>query len=198
MNPWIITDTHLGHASLVEDKFRPAGFEDKILRGLENCFRGRSDWTENLSTADDTLIHLGDVCFGDDEKWNKLITGWHGKKWLVRGNHDKKSDTYYLEHGWDWVGESMVLTAFGKKILFSHMPQPIQSTAVFPGKDGSMHMANVSYDLNIHGHFHTFGLNKVEEKEPELFKILTPKHRLISMEELHYVPVKLKTIIDRR
>jgi calcineurin-like phosphoesterase family protein len=183
MNPWIIADTHLGHVGLTEDGFRPAGFSERIIKSLTNVLK-----------PGDLLIHLGDVCFGDDEKWNRALTSLPGKKWLLIGSsHDKKSMTWYIEHGWDWVGESMVLNVFGKRILFSHVPQVVESSALLVG-----HYSQVKYDLNIHGHFHTFGMATIEEKEPELFKILTPKHHLVALETLHYVPVKLKTIVERR
>jgi hypothetical protein len=32
--------------------------------------------------------------------------------------------------------------------------------------------------------------------EPELFALLTPKHKLVSMEELNYQPIKLQHIVE--
>jgi calcineurin-like phosphoesterase family protein len=98
MNPWIITDSHLGHEGLTEDGFRPAGFSEKILRAMTNNFKG------------DPIIHLGDVSFNDDEKWHRAITSLPGKKWLVLGNHDvsNRTSSWFMDKGWDWVGESIL------------------------------------------------------------------------------------------
>jgi calcineurin-like phosphoesterase family protein len=168
MDPYITTDTHLGHHKLSDDLLRPKGFSDKIIKHLANVL-----------TKDSVLIHLGDVSFSSEEYWNMLITELPGKKYLVLGNHDSRSMSWYLKNGWDAVCESMSFTLFGKKILFSHQPQKADD-----------------YDINIHGHFHNFGLEKVKEKEPELFNILTKKHYLVALEDTNYMPIKLKRIIE--
>jgi calcineurin-like phosphoesterase family protein len=123
------------------------------------------------------LIHLGDVCFENCEEWHNKLTQIYSKKWLIRGNHDKQSLSWYLNHGYDMVCDFFFLEMFGKKILFSHVP-----------------MKDSGYGINIHGHFHDFSLNTVEKMEPELFRILTPKHRLISLEKYHYQPINLDYI----
>jgi len=64
MNIWVTTDTHLNHTKLIEYG-RPENFEDKIKKGLVNNIK-----------KDDLLIHLGDVCIGDDKKNNN----WFKKK----------------------------------------------------------------------------------------------------------------------
>jgi calcineurin-like phosphoesterase family protein len=169
----VIADLHLGHEALSDDRLRPKGFSEKILTNLNR-----------MINPGDILICLGDVCFGSDAEWHErlsvLFPPDYCRRWLVRGNHDKKSVTFYLEHGWDMVCESFSLEAFGKKILFSHMPKK----------------ENGWFDLNIHGHFHDFGLERVKEKEPELFAVLTEKHKLISLEALHYEPIKLQRIAE--
>lgn len=165
---WVITDTHFGHEDLTKDNLRPQGFSEKILNNI-----GR------ILMPSDILIHLGDVSFNDDDLWNERLSYIDCKRWLIRGNHDKRSLSWYLKHGWHWVGDSMSLNAFGKNILLSHTPMEIQG-----------------YDLNIHGHFHDFGIEKVKEVEPHLYHILTPKHKLVSLEQLHYQPIKLQRLVE--
>lgn len=112
MNIWLITDTHFGHEGLMcPEAGRPKDYAARIRRSL-----GRIP-------ADAVLIHLGDVCIGDDaEHHYNHIAPLACKKWLVRGNHDKKSVGWYLEHGWDFVADAIVLNAFGEWIMFSHEP----------------------------------------------------------------------------
>lgn len=50
-----ITDTHFGHAMLVNNGHREAGYEIKILRSIQD-------------TKGDILIHTGDFCI-DDNPW---------------------------------------------------------------------------------------------------------------------------------
>jgi calcineurin-like phosphoesterase family protein len=169
----VTADLHLGHTGLSDDNLRPKNFSEKILTNLNR-----------MVNPGDVLICLGDVCLGNDAEWHErlavLFPPDYCKRWLVRGNHDRKSNTFYLEHGWSMVCDSFSLEAFGKKILFSHMPQ----------KD------NGWFDLNIHGHFHDFGMERVKETEPHLHAIVNEKHKLISLEALHYEPIKLQRIVE--
>ena len=92
---WIITDTHLGHDNMVAYCGRPINHSDLILENLRNTIR-----------SGDVFIHLGDICFGDDENWHKALMcriPIGVKKILIKGNHDKKSNHWYLEHGWDFA-----------------------------------------------------------------------------------------------
>lgn len=165
----LIADTHFSHESLTEDGFRPKGFSEKILKNLKR-----------MVTPETTLIHLGDVSFDKDDYWHKEITmlPWE-RKYLIIGNHDKRSYSWYIDRGWDFVGQEIGLHAFGKKILLSHMPRPIGD-----------------YDANVHGHFHQFTMEKIKEVEPELFALIDDKHYLISLEKLNYEPIKLKRVIE--
>ena len=169
----ITADLHLGHEALSDDGLRPKDFSEKILANLNKFIN-----------PGDVLICLGDVCFNNDAEWHDrlsiLFPQDYCRLWLVRGNHETKSNNWYMTHGWDMVCESFTMETFGKKILFSHKPQ----------KDTGL------FDLNIHGHFHDFGIERVKEKEPELFAILTEKHKLISLEALHYEPIKLQRIVE--
>jgi calcineurin-like phosphoesterase family protein len=171
MKIWIISDPHFGHDKLAEENLRPAGFDEKLIANIGLHVN-----------HDDILICLGDICWKDDALWHERLRYIPCKRWLCIGNHDKKSFTYYMEHGWDWVGGSFKLEIFGKKLLFSH----------FPMKDNG----DLDFDINFHGHFHAFGLDRVREMEPELFALLTPKHRLISMEALKYEPIKLQRLVE--
>lgn len=129
MKIYVITDTHFGHHKLTEWG-RPADFGGLMLKNLSRVHG-------------DLLIHCGDFCVGDDEIHLEdfmRAAGAFKKKVLVRGNHDKKSDIYYLSHGFDFVCESFTATYFGKKILFSHEPQ--------------FKLSQPLVDFNVHGHLH--------------------------------------------
>jgi calcineurin-like phosphoesterase family protein len=161
MNYWLITDTHFGHHKMKDYCQRPEGFETTILNRIRH----------HVLTGD-VLIHLGDFCIYKDEEWHaEFMATCPGKKWLIRGNHDRKSSSWYLDRGWDFVADSTTLTLFGKRLLLSHRPVTAHS----------------DFDLNIHGHHHNTGHHPEDET--------TPKHKLLFIEH-HYSPVNLRKIVE--
>jgi len=158
MKYWLTTDTHFGHDKMLEIG-RPADYEQRILRGL------------SALKQEDVLIHLGDVCIGNDESNHaKFIVPLSVKKVLVKGNHDKKSDTWYLQNGWDFVCDSFSFNKFGKRLLFTHVPQAKRP----------------DFDLNFHGHIHE-AIHR--EYNPQ------DHHRCISLEVQGYQPQNLEKLL---
>lgn len=160
---WLITDTHFGHDKMVQYCGRPEDFSSIILNNLLKIVQ-----------PDDTLIHLGDICIGQDVLWHQRLAIIDCRKILVRGNHDHKSDSWYMSNGWDFVCNSFTTKFIGKDLLFSHEPLPI-----------------VDNNLNIHGHFH----NTLHHED--MFGSLTLNHICLSIEETNYKPVLLETIIKK-
>lgn len=166
MRYWITTDTHFGHSLLSKNKMRPDDFEDKILKCM---------YLNILST--DILIHLGDVAFSNEHEWHNKLLNIKCNKWLLKGNHDKRSYTWYLDRGWNFVAETLSINLYGLNILFSHIPQ----------KENG-------FDINIHGHFHDTDFRK---HEPEIADILTGKHYLLALEYNGYQLWNLEKIIKK-
>lgn len=163
MNVYIISDTHFNHKKLIEYG-RPADFEDRILNNLRSIPKGS------------LIIHLGDFCIGDDlnsaYKWNSATQGMYGRV-LVRGNHDKKSNAWHLDRGFEFVCTQFIDKYFGKRIIFSHIPVKPED---YP-----------TVDLNIHGHTHG---NSHRDKDVRHY--MDPKfHREIAPEIQNYGPVLL-------
>ena len=125
---YLITDTHLGHTGMQQYCGRKPGFEGKILTGL------------SLVPSGSVMIHLGDILIGNDAFWHVQMMSaipHDVKRWLVRGNHDRKSDTWYLSHGWDCVCDRLDITRHCYQIVFSHRPIPVEPEKIL-----------------IHGHWH--------------------------------------------
>lgn len=161
MNIWLTTDTHFNHANMIEYCGRPENYEQKIFKGLSQI------------PSTDLLIHLGDIAWhGSERTHQKYIAPLKCKKWLVKGNHDKNSNQFYLANGWDFVAQQIVDRYFGKIVVLSHIPQ----------KDWG-------YDINIHGHFHNSEWRKYE---PYLTAIKNDKQKLLALEYTNYQPVTLK------
>lgn len=157
---YVTSDTHFSHELMLSpDIGRPKNYEEKISKGFKKL------------RDDDILIHLGDICIGRDaENHKRYIEPLGCKKILVKGNHDKKSNNWYLNHGWSFVCEAFEMKFNGKRIIFSHEPLPW---------DGRC-------DLNIHGHLHNCGHREVKT---------LAYNKLISLEQMGYSPISLNSII---
>lgn len=163
---YLISDTHWNHtAQMIAYCGRPENYNELLWKSLEDL------------QDDDILIHLGDICIGKDSQVHSRLQEFKFKKILVKGNHDKKSNTYYQKNGWDFVCEEFKDTLFGKNILFSHKPK------VWDGE----------YDINIHGHFHNSDYRK---NDPELAKVKGNRHKLFALEYNGYKPIKLDKFIN--
>ena len=169
MNYWITTDTHFGHKKLMEYSGRPENFERLILKRHQGALKDGG-----------VLIHLGDFCIGKDAYWHERFMDYghlrRVKKWLIRGNHDKKSTSWYLNHGWDFVAHEVKLKLYGLNIVLSHIP-----------------IEDSGYDINVHGHFHNANHRRHEQ---ELLAIKNDKHRLVMLEH-DYTPVLLRRVVGK-
>lgn len=215
-----MTDSHLGHAKLLEYGERPENFEQLIVRGIHET-----------PVEQDLLIHLGDVCIGHDEYHHQTlmlpIRSRFKKNVLVRGNHDNKSDAWYYRQGWDFVCRSFSTKIFGKKLLFTHIPVkqtfktkecsecdgfgylavadhhptcdgncefcPVQVQGQCKACEGEGGFQVSEYDFNIHGHLHGGGINSHRIGDVEKYD---PSYHIDVAPELRgFAPVKLEKLI---
>jgi len=126
---WLISDTHFGHGKLVKEGLKSVNEDHEVLVSILRIVQ-----------SDDVLIHLGDVSFYNNSHWHDILRKfWIGKMILVRGNHDRKSLSWYYSYGWDFVCDEFKLNIYGKNLIFTHEPIDINYTDA---------------DINIHGHLH--------------------------------------------
>lgn len=163
---WITSDTHFGHDKMHLPEYcnRPENFEERIFKGLSQI------------PAGEVLVHLGDICIGDDENWhNQYIRPLMCRTVLVKGNHDHKSDSWYLDHGWDFVCDGLYVRKYGFKILLTHIPQ-------LPGSH---------FDINVHGHLHNKTHRPFKDFEGS-------QYRLFSQEFNNYQPILLSKLVQKK
>lgn len=98
---YLICDTHLGHENIKQYCNRPDNFEQLI----------EANWQQTV-TDYDTVIHLGDIALNrsNGDALVAKLGGWKGRKILVRGNHDKQSDEFYMAHGFTLVVADLTLS----------------------------------------------------------------------------------------
>ena len=162
----IVSDTHFNHANIVKYCHRPPNHEELLWKGLkEACVPGS------------VLIHLGDICMGKDVEVHSRLSELPCKKILMLGNHDKKTVTWYNEHGWYFVAEYACIDYFGKKVVFSHRPIPVDEGVV-----------------NVHGHLHNLKRD-IKKSYPDEFLGQRDRHILYSPEDNGYKPVELSRLL---
>ncbi len=160
---WLMADFHFSHSKIIEYCYRPKDYEEKLKHSLFSI------------PKEDSLLFLGDICMGEDEYVHeKYIIPLKCKKFLIKGNHDSKSNSWYLGHGWDFVAYAIKDIYYGVKVLFSHTPQ------VWDGW----------YDLNIHGHLHNLSYRK-DEYESNFMQYL------VSSEKTNYKSILLESLIKK-
>jgi len=168
-NWWIISDTHFSHTRIMEFCGRPEDHEDRMRKGLLGI------------PPRSVLVHLGDVGFPNVEEVHRdyIQPLSDVRTILVIGNHDRKSVSWYMNHGWDFVCHSFELEVFGLRILFSHKPRVELGSYI---------------DVNIHGHFHNIDWRM---QDPEFTTLkYTKRYLKFAVEETRYQPVKLKTFLQ--
>ncbi len=168
MNYWLISDTHFNHLKLEEWGGRSGDWQQRLRDGMRAI------------PANDVLVHLGDICIGNDAEihdWLKSCV--ISTKILIRGNHDKKSAAWYIEHGWDFVCDQIGIVHHGVDILLSHRPMPPDTWR---------------WRYNIHGHTHG-NLHRAEEYSA--WYDAKNFHIDISPELIGYAPLRLDTLMKK-
>lgn len=112
-----IADTHFGHANIIKFDNRPFFTVEEMDRALIN------NWN-NVVSSEDTVVILGDFCWGNEDEWIKVLNQLNGNKRLIRGNHDIKSMSKTLRSKFQSVKDYDEIKDNGKRVLLSHYPMP--------------------------------------------------------------------------
>ncbi len=164
-NFFLTADTHFGHDKLLEYQGRPKGVDEIIVK----------EWN-NLISKDDSVLHLGDLALTNKIDTKGFTDRLNGKKFLVRGNHDGHSETWYRDCGFTTV--EPIYKGFKDKydkryhVLFTHEP-----------------VADVKWLkkwFNIHGHLHGDKHRGIET---------TDRHFDVGVDVHDYKPVRLYDIL---
>jgi calcineurin-like phosphoesterase family protein len=128
-----IADNHFQHFNIIAYESRPYfSVEEMDLDMIEK-------WN-SVVHPDDIVFHLGDIALANIDYLIWLSYQLHGEIHLVKGNHDKKSNTQYQTLGWKTYNKPIVW--FKENVVLSHRPQIVDA-----------------HWLNIHGHTHSKGEN---------------------------------------
>jgi calcineurin-like phosphoesterase family protein len=168
---WFTSDTHLSHPSILY--FHPkrrmaAGITLEELQADKKTAIEKHDewlidlWNKTVKKQDNIYI-LGDFCLGNRERTEQILKRLNGKKYLIRGNHDKSCKG--LENYFEWVGDI-------KEVKFTHNQYPF----IDPDETFAVelcHFPMVAWNrrphgtCHLHGHCHS-SLDKYNDFSQEL------------------------------
>lgn len=112
-----IADTHFGHSNIINFDNRPFFSVEEMDRELIN------NWN-SVVTNEDTVMILGDFCWGLEDDWIKILDQLNGVKQLIKGNHNLKSMSKALRSKFQDVKDYKEIKDSGKRVLLSHYPIP--------------------------------------------------------------------------
>lgn len=127
---WFTSDTHFGHKNIIQFCNRPWPNVGEMNAGLI------SNWNALVSDSD-TVYHLGDLSFVNNEWTSSLLRQLKGEIVLVKGNHDRNWDSPRLSR----IVQSETVEVEGQKLYLSHRPASKWEGAA----EGVWH---------LHGHLH--------------------------------------------
>lgn len=131
---FIYSDPHFGHKNVIKYANRP----------FSNINEMNSQLIKNFNKVvghDDVVYILGDFSFLNTISTTEILKSLNGYKFLIKGNHDRKTNTAYRKMGFTEVYDKpIVLMNF---FILSH--EPIDE--------------NVGNMINIYGHLHQNGIN---------------------------------------
>lgn len=161
---FLTSDTHFGHQKMVEWGHRKESHNEDIVKAWNSAV-GR----------DDTVLHLGDLSMANKESTLKWTLKLQGKKYLILGNHDGHSESWYKDCGFTILPNAYYKThdKYGTdlRVLFTHEP-------VIPLPEKW---------FNIHGHLHGDSHRGIET---------TDHHFDVGVDPLGFKPMRLYQLLD--
>ena len=167
-NVYIVSDTHFGHAKVIDLCNRPY----KTLEEMEEDLILK--WN-NTVAKHDKVFHLGDFGFGSKERISAIVSRLHGRISLIRGNHDGHGGRWYFDCGFHEVPGYPVL--YQRQFLLSHMP-------IFPLEDA---LSGEIPFRNVFGHIH----NRLT------IPPIGEAYACVSVENIGYKPIAFDVLVKQ-
>jgi len=173
MSKFVTSDTHIGHINILKycPRTRPfasvADMNDFILK----------TWNQQVS-PDDEVYHLGDIFMSDRVAGIHFLENANGKKYLIRGNHDRYKNFPY-ENYFEWIRDYYELGYRKNKIVMCHYPIEYWNM----GQYGMIH---------LHGHLHGDKPEGMHDKANRFDVGWDAHNRLIPLDEILEWKVDIK------
>lgn len=146
---WITSDHHFCHTNCIAFCNRPFSNVNEMNRVMIE------KWNEKVK-QEDNVIHLGDFFLANKTStYLHILQQLNGKIFLIRGNHDRKSNSWYKNRFGFIDSEDFTIK---DKIFFSHYPLVLHSKQT-KRESERIKLLKEAYDLSgcqyvFHGHSH--------------------------------------------
>ncbi len=165
---YFISDTHFDHANVIKYCNRPFKNVEDMNEVIIN------NWNSVVG-KDDIIYHLGDFAFYIQDLC-ETVNRLNGKIFLIRGNHDRKTITYYNNSGLEIIPTQTKLDEY--KIILSH--RPLMDDQIPSGY------------INVHGHIHERYLQDIYPSE----SYSKEKHFNASADVIEFKPISVDKLLD--
>lgn len=163
---FVIADTHFSEFPIIEHENRPFASSKEMDEHIIK------QWIRTIDEYDEVYV-LGD--FGAENHESNILRRLPGKKYLVKGNHDKESNEYYRKAGFDEVYDHPII--LDNFFLLSHEPMYVNVNMPYANIFGHVHASPIVQDYSAH-------------------------HYCVSVERTNYAPLSLleikKRILEQR
>lgn len=166
-NIWISSDLHYNHTNSLKWT-TPSGERSRPFDSVDQLNECLIEKHNSVVRPGDIYYCLGDVFFGDKEKFKKDWPKFHGKKRLIVGNHD---DVKFLANG-SFFEKIMLWRMFSdRNLIFAHVPMHLSN--LLRGKEEPL--------KQIHGHIHA-------NPSPE------GPYRNVCVEMINFTPIHIEDL----
>lgn len=168
---WFTSDLHIGAKNILF--FHPwrrdaIGLtEEDVKRDPKAAMEKHDEWIiekwNSTVKKGDMVFHLGDFCLKNREYTEKVLHRLKGKKFFIRGNHDKSLNG--LDHFFEWIGDVREVKFTNNQYKFIDPKEPFCAEIChYPFLTWNRRPHGT---VNIHGHSHG-GLDMVNTNSKEL------------------------------
>jgi len=171
-------DTHFCHNNIIHSCERP------FVDVYEMNHIMIEKWNSYVTDRDEIYI-LGDFIYkGKGKEANEILSKLKGKKYLIKGNHEKYLDDPLFDINlFEWIKDYFILKAEGGiDIVLFHYPM----LSWYKSYYGSIH---------LYGHVHNNGIKNPEFREK--LRLLGPRAINVGVDVNDFYPVSLKSIIEK-
>ena len=154
---WLVADFHFGHHKVIDYCKRPFKTTTEMNTALIKNYN-------KVVGANDIVYILGDLSFLNTKSTAEIVSSLKGFKFLIKGNHDPKTNAAYRKMGFIDVYDKPIILL--NKYILSH--EPIEK--------------DIGYLFNIYGHLHN---NKLKDNYHKF---------CVSVENINYTPISLEEV----
>lgn len=173
---YVTSDTHFCHSNILNLCGRPFNsiqhMNDTLIHNWNACVR-----------HEDEIYILGDFMFhGTGKDANNILRRLNGKKYLIRGNHDKfLNDPEFDASAFEWIKDYYVLDYKKEKFVMFHYPI-LEWQGFF--RDA----------FHLYGHVHNSGK---DPQQRQRLNVLGERAINVGVDVNHFFPVSIDSLIKQ-